>query len=425
MTDQSQEHSVRSPSSSHRWRRCAGSINAEKGYADRVGIEAAEGTIFHEHAELALRLDLPPTSFKTGLLQTVSGHTVCYNDEMAEAMVEGLAYIWRRMFEYRDEFGEEPILMVEQRVWIEPWTLEKGGFGTSDVCIIFPRWKLIIVFDWKYGKIAVSAKENDQLWLYCLGCWVSFASKHFNDDPEGVLVELTINQPRVPGQGGTWHTTMVDVLAEGEKIKIDAAATYNPDAVRTPGLKQCVYCKAQANCKELAAYNLEQFSVRFEEIDDELEYDLPVIEPQFEEWTDARKAWVLLHKKVFDRWFKKLHDEAIMKSARGEPFPYMKMVLGKKGHRAYINEQHEADVARVLIAEVGEKKAFQKKLVTPAAAQDLLGKKKYEALIKEHVYQPPGKPIMVPDTDPRKAEKTLGQEFDMLLDDDDNNDGED
>lgn len=432
MTDESQEraHATRSPSGSHGWRRCPGKIQAEAGLPDRVGREAAEGTIFHEHAELALRLGLEPESFETGLENMIDGHRVAYDEEMVNHMGPGLEYIYNRMDIYRAETGEEPLLFVETRVRISTWTLEKDGFGTSDVIIIFPRWKLIIVFDWKYGKIAVSPVKNDQLTIYGLGSWETVASQYFPDiDPFEIVVELTIWQPRIPGGGGTWPTTMGDLLAEGEQIKIDAAKTYEPNAPRIPGPKQCQYCKRSGNCPEQAQYNLEQYSLHFDDIDDAIEFGIDLPDPDIDGWTDERKAFVLLHKAAFERWFKKLHEQALLDSARGQPWPMMKVVSGNAGHRAW-EKGKEAEVQPLIergIADNKRKKekpsATVTKLITPAVAEAAVGKKYYREHLAPYTTRPPGKPIVVPETDPRDAIPTLGQQFDeaMLLEDEDEN----
>lgn len=410
MTDESQEHSVRSPSSAHRWRRCAGAINAERGLPDRVGVEAAEGTLFHEHAELALRLGLEPHNFKTGLMQTVSGHKVAYNDEMIEHMRGGLDFIYSILDRHPDA-----ILFVETKVIIEPWTLEPGGKGTSDVIIIIPSLRKIIIFDWKYGKIPVSPVENDQATLYALGVWNTVAAKIFGNDPTEIEVEIVIWQPRIPGGGGIWTTTMDALLEEGEVIKAQAEATYDPKALRTPGTKQCMYCKFSGRCPELAAYNLEQYSLRFEDLDDGIEWGVEPPEPDFEDWTPERRSYVLLHWKVFKRWHDRLKEAAMRDYIEGKPVPFMKMVGGNQGHRFFKPGELET-VKDLLIEHVGEE-AIVETVISPAQAEKKLGKKAFKTVFGEYVDQPPGKPTLVPETDPRKAIPAFTDRFESLFDD--------
>lgn len=377
--------------------------------------------MFHEHAELCLVLGLDPDSFKTGLDNKVDGHTVSYNEEMIDHLERGLEYIYNKLSEYRMATGEEALLFVENRVRIEPWTMEKDGFGTSDVLMIFPLWNLIIVFDWKYGKIVVSPVRNDQLRLYGLGCWGDIAHKYFEGvDPSDIKVEYTIWQPRVPGGGGSWEETVAEMLAEGENIRIDAEKTYDPDAPRIAGPKQCQYCKASGDCSTLAAYNLSQFGARFDDIQEAVEHNVDLVEPDFGDWTDEQKSWVLLHKSVFERWFKKLHEEALLAAARGSAWPLMKMVQGSDGIRAW-KAGTEEEVEALLISHLADSKrkskpdAVTKKLMTPAKAQEVLGKKIYREHFADYVTRPPGKPILVPETDPRIALPTFGEELDEAM----------
>jgi len=313
---------------------------------------------------------------------------------MIDHMYAGLDYI-------RDLLDDEAILFIEKRVWIEPYTLEDGGFGTSDVFIIWPRRRKITVFDWKYGKVPVSPFKNDQGTLYVLGVWESFAGEIFDWDPRDIEVELTIWQPRVPGAGGTWPTTMEEILIEGNQIRIDAAATYDPNAPRTPGLKQCMYCKARATCAERAEYNLQLFDLHFEDIDEAIEWgpaEVGPILPAIEEWTPERRSYVWLHRKSFIRWLTELHDAMMLDATEEKETPFLKVVQGNAGRRYYKDEK---SAKAVLVKELSSKVAVIESLITPAVAEKKLGKKKYKDLLAPYVDQPDGKPLLVPITDGR------------------------
>src|SRR5690606_11185475 len=110
--------------------------------------------------------------------------------------------------------------------------------------------------------------------------WDTVACEIFDGNPAGIEVELIIWQPRVPGGGGRWTTTMEWLLEEGNRIRIDAAATYDPDAPRVAGEKQCRYCRVRADCATHAIYNLSMVGLRFEDIDEGIESGKP---PQLEE----------------------------------------------------------------------------------------------------------------------------------------------
>lgn len=407
MTEEIQEHSTRSPSGAHAWRRCAGKINAERGLPDRAGIEAAEGTLFHEIAEKCLLEGISPFDMPFGVEQVIAGHVVSYNQEMAEHLATGL--------EYLQTFIEEGCsVYVETRVQIEDYTLEEGGFGTSDICIVYPYRRKILVWDWKYGKIAVSPIENDQEELYGLGCWETFAGEVFDWDPVGVAVEFVIYQPRVPGGGGSWSTTMEWLLQEGNQIRIDAAATYDSNAVRTAGEKQCRYCKVNGTCAEAAAHNLSLVSLRFSDIEETIEWDDPApVLPDFEEWTPERRSYVWLHKKAFIRWFDALHDHIMQEAKAGRPTPHLKVVAGDFGRRKF--DPQVIKKAEVYLSDMlGEDVAVERKLITPAVAEKKLGKKIFREDLSKYVIQSEPKPKLVPVTDTREALPSALIQFDYI-----------
>jgi len=346
--------------------------------------------VFHDAAEICLLTGIDPQFLPQGEEVVVSGHTVSFNQEMVDHMLGGLDLIEELM---------EPgcIIRVEEQVSIESYTLEPGGFGTSDVIIIYPHRRKIIVFDWKYGKVAVSPIENDQAILYGLGAWDTVAGELFDWNPEGIEVELIIYQPRIPDGGGRWETTMEWLLEEGDRIRIDAAATYDPNAPRVAGEKQCKYCRARADCATHAAYNLGMVGLRFEDIDEGIQFDVtPPLVEDFEGWTPERMSYVWLHRKAIKRWLDALHDHMMARYAAGEELPFLKVVKGRGGNRFW---QDPKAVERYLVAQVGEEKAYQPKtLITPPVAEELLGKKKVKEDLALYIGQPEGKPTLVPIT---------------------------
>lgn len=398
------EHAVRAPSGAYQWRRCAGSITAQKPYQDSVGVEAAEGTLFHAHGELALLFGLDPHHFKTGLKQEVDGHIVEYNDEMIESMYAGLDWI-------REQWRPDCLVFTEVRVPIERWTLEEGAEGTCDICVLFPRERRIIVADWKYGKVAVVALKNDQMILYGLGIWEKFGKRYFGGDPKNVVVDIRVLQPRVPLGGSSWTTTMKTLLKEGESIKIDAKATYEKNAPRTAGLKQCRYCKARAECPALAEFNLSLVKLKFEDIDEGYEWGFPPALQKPECLTPERRSYVLLHKAVFVRWLEELHRAALRDFAGGKQIPQMKVVEGKSGKRKFIDEPV---VKKMLVDDLGPVQAYKKTLISPAQAEKKIGKRAFAVRYKPFVEQAPPKPSLVPDTDERPALPSKAMLFDLL-----------
>lgn len=54
---------------------------------------------------------------------------------------------------------------------------------------------------------------------------------------------------------------------------------------------------------------------------------------------------------------------------------------------------------------------FEKKVIGITAMATLLGKKRFEELLGELIYKPPGKPALVPESDKRQAMNTAINDF--------------
>lgn len=357
--------------------------------------------MFHEAAELCLRNDFEPHHLTIGKERLVSGHMVGYNAEMRDHLYDGLEFLHRIMGNPEWVYG------VEERVPIHPWTLErKTGFGTSDFWAVNVRRRKILIFDWKYGKIPVSPVENDQEALYGLGVWHAVAGGLFDWDARDIDVEFVIWQPRVPDGGGDWETTMEWLLKEGQQIVIDAAATYDPNAPRLPGTKQCMYCKARKTCPEAAMYNAKQIGLRFEDIDEKVDWDRMSKEPRlgtFQRWTPERRSYVWLHREAITRWLKAL-GEAIMEDYHaGLPTPFIKAIAGNKGDRAFLPEELPK-VTAYLEDRLGDEAYVPEKLITVAVAEKLIGKKEFQEDLGRFVApQAAGKPTLAPITAKKPA----------------------
>lgn len=419
MSDEEGEHSLRGPSGATGWRRCHGKINAERGLPDKVGREAAQGTVFHEYAAMCLMFDLEPEHFPLGTIHKVDGWEIEFDEDMQHFMHEGLDWV-------RDQLEPGDILLIERKVDISPWA-GPGEFGTADVIIIKVRKRRIINFDWKYGKgVPVSPVKNDQMYLYCLGSWNDYAEALFKGvDPAEIAVDFHIEQPRAQGGGGDWPTTMAEVLAEGVKIREDALATMDPNAPRTPGEKQCLFCRAAGQCPEQQKYLLGVFGQKFDDIAEDIELG---VGPAFDDpatLTLEVRSFVLLHWKAFKRYVDRIHALTIHDLKCGRDVPLLKAVTGRPGKRVYM-EEHLAEAGEALVKLVGEDEAYETKLISPAVAEKAVGKKVFAAQMKAFVTQSPGKPILVPLDDKRPAIQDYASKFDEDFDDgdDDNDDDE-
>lgn len=418
MDDDFQLHSTLGPSVAHRYRRCPGSVALEATLPNEAGMEAAQGTVFHHFAAICLETGLDPDVF-VGHKLTVEGHGVLEMSlEMANKMQSGLDYA-RALIEPGD------VVLVEQRVSLEPW-LGPNQFGTSDLAIIsLKNWKAII-WDWKWGAgVPVSPIENDQGILYGLGVW----NDHLADMIEGHMwsvgvepgdgdsfetfqIQIIIEQPRAPGGGGEWTISLAELLRRGEHVKKDAAKTYDPNAPRIPGPKQCQFCMgARKNvCKEHADFLLSKFDAKMDELSDQFKAGEEMPLPRA--LTPEQRSQLLLHKPMIEKWLDRLHADAYEDAENGRPVPGMKLVEGRRSPRSWINETKAATILKAT-PQVGD--PYTHKLLTPAQVEDIVGRPTYRKRFESLAALGDAKPQLVVDEDNREARATRQERFDAAL----------
>lgn len=408
------EHSTLGPSSWDRWIRCPASVRETEKALERFGgreparYEAAEGTVFHELVSYCLEWGLEPENFRGGYLDQ-EGFRIYYDDEMFESARIGLEFV--RSIEAQP--GVE--LFIEKRVDISPYTLP-GQFGTSDVILVNRKQRWVIIFDWKYGKEPVYAFENYQLSGYALGAWTTILSKLFGGDPQGIDVSLIIEQPRVPGAGGEWKTTMTRLLEFGRHAKRQAILTQSANPPYNPGPKQCRWCLGRDSCGALAKWHLENLGLDFDSLDSLIEDgDVPALP---EELTPERRSYLLSVRPLINQWFDALHASAYHDAVTTGIVPGMKLVLGRRPSREFAENRLHIAAAR-LVALLGEGRAFTKKLISPAQAEKALGKRVFERELKRFVVQGEPSPILVPENDRRERIKPAVDLFNDETDEED------
>lgn len=397
------EHSSLGPSQWDRWVRCPGSVRQSSGVRDQGRYEAAEGTVFHELVSDCLIHGFEPEDCMPGRL-VVDGHDIAFDDEMAASARDGLAFV--------REMAAQPgwRLYVETQVDISPWT-QPGQFGTADVVLVNIADRWIIVFDWKYGKEPVYPEENYQLSGYALGAWQTIVGPLFDHDPAGVKATLIIEQPRVPGAGGAWETTMTRLLEFGQHVRRQAMLTQAEHPPIVPGPKQCRWCLARDKCGPQAEWLLENAGLNFEALDVLIEADAAPVLP--EEVTPERRSYLLSLRPLFTQWFDALHKSAYHDANVGRPTPGLKMVLGRHPARKIAaNAAHKYE--RALVRLLGERAYSDPVLLSPAQAETLVGRKTYETELARFVDVGHPQPVLVPESDRRPPVTSAVDLFDVL-----------
>lgn len=362
-------HAKLSASGSHRWMACAGSVEAEAGIVEQSSPYAQEGTVAHAIAEMALRGGHRAEAY---VGKTIDDVTVDW--EMADAVQ---AYV-----DYVNEL--RGTTFVERRVSFDTWV--PGGFGTADAVVIGE--KLISVVDLKFGKgVRVDAENNSQAMLYALGVINDLGPILDGDE----LIHMAIVQPRI-NHLSEWTITQEELRAWAEDtVKPAAALALTDNAPRTPGEKQCRFCKAQASCPALAQHIISVATDGFDEITPET-----VVNPA--EISMERLGTLLGSLELIRSWCNAVEDraKALMLEEHVE-IPGFKVVAGR-GSREWTDE---AAAEKALKRKLGAKNIYSKKLLSPAQAEKLLGK--HDKIITTYVNKRDGAPTVAPLSDKRPA----------------------
>ena len=390
---QERAHARLGPSSASRWLRCLGSVNfIEEVGEDEAGVAADEGTILHSFCEDCLRDDLNPFDL-VGEKREYNGYEYTLTDDDAEQILKGLDYI--------DDIPGK--LFIEKRLDLGRWM--PGQFGTMDVGIA--NKKRAVLFDWKWGFLPVQAVDNDQLRIYALGFWDNFLADRFPDLEE---FRLVIWQPRALGGGGEWDVSLDELLDFGKYVKKQARRTYDKDAPRTPGEAQCAYCPGARKrlCPEYEKFNLDMIVADFDEMDESIEYDLPMRTPNVRLITPERRSFIVKHRSMINKFLDRLHAETLDDALKGLPTPGLKAVEGRSPPRKWKdNETAEARLKALL----PEEDVYTRKVISPTQAEKELPEKQY-AKLKRLVDHGEKKPVLVPSEDAREPVSTIIDLFD-------------
>jgi hypothetical protein len=379
-------HALLAPSSASSWMRCAGYVAAVKDIPDKATEESAEGDAFHALVATCIEIGLEPEDFE-GKTWTIDGHPIEIDEEMIDHARAGLDRL-------REIINDTAV--IEKRVSLNGW-LPDGQFGTTDVGWL--TGDTIVIWDWKYGFIPVSPIENEQLMLYALGLWEALGRPKLV-----VKFKLIIEQPRAIGGGGEWEVSLEDLLAFGERARVAGKNALAKRAPRTAGPTQCRFCPAQLKCQEYTRFNMETLSMDFDDLDSEAPPDLPG------GLTPEQRAYVLRHAGMIKGWLDALHDSALTDALAGRPTPGHKSVYSRAGNRRWTDP---VAAENFLLSNMPREKALVTKLLSPAQAEKVIGKKRADEVNKLTIRRDP-KPILVAENDARPAIVPLIKEFDDL-----------
>ena len=373
-------HAKLSASGSSRWLNCTGSIKAENAarIINRTNTAAEYGTCAHELADIILKTGDPIEDYLDKYLD--DARRLAVDDEMIEHV--------QNYVEYVQSFGGDQFYEVR----LDYSHLVPEGFGTSDAVVI--KDNVLHVIDLKMGKgVIVDAEENSQGMLYALGAVHEYGYLY-----DFKTVVIHIYQPRVHNFS-SWEISIEDLTEFGLYVAKQAKEALSDNAPRTVGDKQCQWCKAKATCGTLKQHTEKVISAEFDVLE-----ELPLVDTL----TDETLSHIMNNKKLIESWLKAIEEHVGDTLRQGGSFTGYKLVNGRSSRR-WDNTEDAQNILTSLLKD----DAFEKKLLTVAKAEKILGAKG-KAEIEHLIIKQAGKATLAPINDKRPSIDDCSIDFEMI-----------
>lgn len=291
-----------------------------------------------------------------------------FYDEMIGYVNEYALYVldvYKKLEEAQEVInGYGTTAIVDVEAYCESVVL--GISGTCD-CFIYSDGELH-VFDFKYGRSIVHAKKNTQLMLYAL-----LINRFYLDEElhEINKVVLHIFQPRA--SSSTWELSYAD-LVDFEDCVLHVTNEIRNDRTSYSMGDHCYYCPVKDECPMIRNLMENCMSKNYKLIEQ-----------------------VVCHKSIIKKFVQECEDIVLDDMYKEKmDYPLLKIVEGKKTRKYAEGSQDE--VIKILKNNTDKNASIMKpsEPISPAQAEKLLGKKKYDELISGYVETTRRAPIIVP-----------------------------
>jgi hypothetical protein len=384
MTDHTAEHAHLSPSGSHRWFTCAGSLVLEAPIPNRPNDYSDEGTACHavaawcltEHWRASKRINELIPVHRPG----EEPRYVQFTDEMAD-MVQGAVDTIRRL-----TIGAH-VVMIEQKLDftdaldLPPEVIQAWGrqFGTGDVVIVTSDYELVVA-DFKFGHTPVEVVENSQLLIYAVA-----AHDELSLGYEIKRGRLMILQPKARGVT-EWafdleylerfralmrSKAISAVNAWRDQDTIDQATWEETYLNPKPNDRDCAFCRAMATCPSAQRYMQETVGADFQAIVDDPKGALPEVSSDPAVAPDKWLATMMDAAPFAEDFFTAVRAETERRLLQNiDSVPGYGLELGRKGNRRFKDEA-EAEHLIHRTWKIKRDIAYNYKLKTPTALEKL------------------------------------------------------
>lgn len=356
------EHAVLAASASKRWLTCPPSARLEESMPKSTSAFAEEGRLAHRIGEV--RLVNRFFNFTQAEPETPDTEMSGYVDEYVNFILD------------LHKQNPDQVVRIEQQFDLKDYI--PGGFGTSDYSAV--NSEVLDVVDLKYGKgVFVKVENNPQFMIYALGVYQLYGWAY-----EPKVVRMHVVQPRMDNIN-TWEIPIEELLRWGDEVLRPAAAIAYMGRGEFKPSDECQFCKAKAVCRARAEnYTaLEDFGSQ-----------LPPL------LSDEEVGQILLRGKGLASWVKDLEKYVLTACLSGATIPGWKAVEGRS-----VRAFSDADKAfKALIAGgIQEALLYERKPLSLAAAEKVVGKKPFAELVGEYIIKPQGTPSLATEDDKRPA----------------------
>lgn len=375
-------HALLSASGASRWINCPPSARLTEHIPDTRSEYADEGTAAHELSEIKLRRSLYPCNSQerqrlADALEQFKATNTYYGPEMENAVQDYVDLVNERFMEAKARSSDAVVLLEEQLDFSE-WVPD--GYGTGDV--VFISDGVLEIIDLKYGKgVPVSAIGNTQMRLYALGAWSGYS--YLYDIQE---IRMTIVQPRLDNIS-TDVISADDLLEWADTVVKPAAVLADAGEGEYKAGDHCRWCKVKATCRARADANMAALEYEFRD---------PAL------FTLEEIGSILFVAEQLKAWAKDVEEYAFEQAKAGHKIPQWKLVEGRSNRK--IADEEEA-VRRLGSAGVTE--FLKTKLLPLGDLEKQVGKKKLAEMLDGLIVKPPGKPVLVPESDKRPELNSL------------------
>ena len=219
---------------------------------------------------------------------------------------------------------------------------------------------------------------------------------------------MVIHQPRLDHISEA-ELLIEDLLEFGERAKICAEICSMPDAEPIAGEKQCHWCRAKVNCPAAAKLVADTMGMDFENLTSD---EIPIAEGP--ELTNEQLPAVYTKLDFIESWCSSIRGYVYEALRTGEKIAGYKMVTGKRGNRAFRDEDEAIKIMKGMRLKVDE--MYDRKLKSPAKMEKLLKKDKpgkWEKIV-DLITQSEGKPVVALESDKREAIGAVADDFDEV-----------